>query len=238
MQPGDPIFTWLQECERTDQPVKLINAYRGIPIAYPVRVLSVGGGMVDLGVNEYQTICLSMDKKTYLQNPGTHEMVCARVILVDVANSEARLTEFTKAADSMGKRLCTRVQPITPINAEIRLGQHLLTCQLVDISLNGVGIRMQETVMKEVPQIRKGASLQLHFTLPPLHAPVQLAGRITSVGPPGDGNQRRLGCQVFPHGNMDTLLLEYVALRRDELMRELSMMYTTMRRESSPSYIL
>ena len=234
MQPDDPIFTCLQECERTDQPVKLINAYRGIPITYPVRVLSVGGGMVDLGVNDYQAICLARDKKTYLQYPGKPEVLSARVIFVDIANQEARLTEFTKATGSMGKRLCTRVQPIAPINAEIRLEQHLLACQLVDISLTGAGIVLQETNLKELSHIHKGARLQLHFTLPPLHAPVQLAGQVTSVGDPGG---RHLGCQIFPKGNMDRLLLEYVALRRDELMRELSLMYTTLRREGRTPFL-
>ena len=46
-----------------------------------------------------------------------------------------------------------------------------------------------------------------------------------------DTNQHRLGCKTFPESSIELLLLDYVALRRDELMRELSVIYSTMRRE-------
>jgi hypothetical protein len=229
----DPVFAWLQECERTDQPVRLINTFRGIPVAYPVRVISVNAGTVVLGVNEYQAVCLTLDRKTHMQHPGTSEVLCAQVVSVDVLKKEALITEFTKASGSLGKRLCTRVQPTEPIDAEMRFGEHLLPCQLVDISLTGVGVSALGTYTYGDLKIHRGAKIQLHFTLPPTHTPVQLASRVTSVRTTQDANQRRLGCRIFPKGNVDLLLLEYVALRRDELMRELGIIYTTMQREQS-----
>jgi hypothetical protein len=193
-------------------------------------VISASAGNAVLGVNEYQAVCLTLDGKTYLEYTGSPEVLRARVISVDVPKKEAILTEFVQTAGPLGKRLCTRVQPTEPIDAEMRVGQHLFPCKLVDISLNGVGVIAMETYTYGDMDIDKGSRIQLYFTLPPTHTPVQLAGQVTGVMV-AEGNQRRLGCKTFPESSVDILLLEYVALRRDELMRELSMIYTTMRRE-------
>jgi hypothetical protein len=230
---NDPILAWFHDYAHNDQPVRLINTYRGIPIAYPARVITVGTGNVVLGVNEYQAVCLTLDGKTHIQHPVSPEVLRARVISVDVPQKEVILTEFVKAGSSLGNRLTTRVQPSEPIDAEIRIGSQLFACQLVDISLNGVGVITLGTYMYGDLGIDKGSRVQFYFTLPPTHMPVQLAGQVTSVVVVEDTNQRRLGCKTFPEGSIDMLLLEYVALRRDELMRELSMVYATMQREQS-----
>lgn len=231
MLPGDQILAWLQDYANNSQPVRLINSYRGIPIAYSARVISIGAGNAMFAVNEYQAVCLTLDGKTIIQHPESHEALRARVISVDVPQKEATLTEFINTSRPLGNRLCTRVQPREPIDAEIRVGKYLVPCQLVDISLNGVGVITLETYTYGDLGIDKRSRVQFYFTLPPTHAPVRLAGQVTSVVSTEDSRQHRLGCKTFPENNVDLILLEYVALRRDELMRELSMLYTTMRRE-------
>jgi hypothetical protein len=228
---NDPILAWLQDCAHSDRPVRLINTYRGIPVAYSSRVISVGTGSAVFGVNEYQAVCLALDGKTHIPHPESSETLRARVISVDVPQKEVTLTEFMKSGSLLGNRLCTRVQPSEPIDAEIRIGSYLFPCQLVDISLNGVGVITLRTYTYGDLRIKKGSRVQLYFTLPPMHMAVQLPGQVTSVVLTQDSNQRRLGCKTFPESNVDLLLLEYVALRRDELMRELSMVYATMRSE-------
>jgi hypothetical protein len=228
---GDEILTWLQDFAAKNQPVRLINAYRGIPVAYSARVIRVGAGNAVFAINEYQAVCMVLEGKTYLQHPDLPEILRARAISVQVPLKEVTLTEFVKAGTSLGNRLYTRVQPKEPIDAEIRIGQQLFPCQLVDISLNGVGAITLGTYAYGDLGIAKGLRVQFHFTLPPIHAPVQLMGQITSVADIEDSEQHRLGCKTFPENAVDLLLLEYVALRRDELMRELSMVYTSMRRE-------
>jgi hypothetical protein len=231
MLQGDEILAWLQDFAATNQPVRLINAYRGIPVAYSARVIRVDAGNAVFAINEYQAVCMALDGKTHLQHPDLPEILRARAISVQVPLKEVTLTEFMKAGASLGSRLYTRVQPNEPIDAEIRIGQKLFPCQLVDISLNGVGAITLGTYAYGDLGVEKGSRVQFHFALPPTHAPVQLAGQITSVSDTEDSEQHRLGCKTFPENAVDLLLLEYVALRRDELMRELSMVYTTMRRE-------
>ena len=228
---GDEILSRLQFYADNNRPVRLINSYRGIPVAYSARVTLVGAGNAVFSVNEYQAVCLALDGKTHIQAPDLPEILRARTVAVNVPLKEATLTEFAKAGTSLGHRLYTRVQPKEPIDAEIKVGKHLLPCQLVDISLNGVGVITLGTYTYGRMGARKGAKVQLHFSLPPMHMPVQLNGRVTSVADTSDSKQHRLGCKTFPDNIVDLLLLEYVALRRDELMRELSNVYATMRRE-------
>jgi hypothetical protein len=228
---GDEILTRFQYFADNNQPVRLINAYRGIPVAYSARVTRVEAGIVVFGVNEYQAVCLALDGKTHIQHPVLPEILRARAVAVNVPMKEATLTEFVKAGSSLGNRVYTRVQPKEPIDAEIKVREHVLPCQLVDISLNGIGVITLGTYTYGELGARKGSKVQLHFTLPPTHTPVQLMGQITSVAGTPNSKQRRLGCKTFPDNNVDLLLLEYVALRRDELMRELSLVYATLRRE-------
>jgi hypothetical protein len=228
---GDEILTWLQVFADNNRPVRLINAYRGIPVAYSARVIMVGAGNAVFGINEYQAVCLALDGKTHIQHPDLPEILRARAVAVNVPLQEATLTEFVKVGSSLGNRLCTRVQPKEPIDAEIKIGTQILPCQLMDISLNGVGVITLGTYTYGDLEAGKGSKVQLFFTLPPTHTPVQLVGQITSVAVGQSSQQHRLGCKTFPDSNVDLLLLEYVALRRDELMRELSMVYATMRRE-------
>ena len=228
---GDEILTHLQVFADNNQPVRLINAYRGIPVAYSARIIKVGAGNAVFGINEYQSVCLALDGKTHIQHPALAEILRARAVAVNVPLKEATLTEFVKAGSSLGNRLYTRVQPKEPIDAEIIVGKHSLPCQLVDISLNGVGVITLGTYTYGDLGAGKGSKVQLYFTLPPTHTPVRLTGQITSVAGTQNSQQHRLGCKTFPDNTADLLLLEYVALRRDELMRELSMVYATMRHE-------
>jgi len=228
---GDETLSRLQVFADNNRPVRLINAYRGIPVAYSARVIKVGAGNAVFGVNEYQSVCLALEGKTHIQLPDLPEILRARAVAVDVPSKEATLTEFVKAGSSLGNRLYTRVQPKEPIDAEIKIGRHTLPCQLVDISLNGVGVITLGTYTYGDLGAGKGSKVILNFTLPPTHTPVQLTGQVTSVAGAQNSKQHRLGCKTFPDNNADLLLLEYVALRRDELMRELSMVYATMRRE-------
>jgi hypothetical protein len=228
---GEEILTWLQDCADNNRPVRLINAYRGIPVAYSTRVIVVGAGNAVFGINEYQAVCMALDGKTHIQYPDLPGILRARAVSVNVPLKEVTLTEFEKAGLSLGNRLCTRVQPKEPIDAEIRSGSNILPCQLVDISLNGIGVITLGTYTYSDRRVEKGTKIQLYFTLPPTHTLVKLVGQITSVTGTENSKQYRLGCKTFPDNIVDLLLLEYVALRRDELMRELSMVYATMRRE-------
>lgn len=232
---GDEILTWLKVFADNNRALRLINTYRGIPVAYSARVKSVGEGNAVLSINEYQAVCMALDGKTHVQHPELPEILRARAILVNVPLKEVTLTEFVKAGTSVGKRLYTRVQPRDPIEAEIKIEEQVVPGQLADISLNGVGVITIGTYAYGDMVARRGSKIWLSFMLPPTHTPVQLMGQITSVVDMENSKQYRLGCKTFPDNNVDLLLLEYVALRRDELMRELSMVYVTMRREELSS---
>ncbi len=231
MLQGDEILTWLQAFADSNKTVRLINSYRGIPIAYSSKVIKIGAGEVTFGINEYQAVCLTLEGRTHIQHADLPVALRARMIAVSMPRKEVVLTEFNKVGNSLGNRLYTRVQPKEPIDSEIKIGNQILPCQLVDISLNGIGVITLGTYAYGDLEAVKGSKVQLYFTLPPTHSPVQLMGQITSLASAPNSKQQRLGCKTFPDDKIGLLLLDYVALRRDELMRELSMIFATMRSE-------
>ncbi len=231
MLQGDEILSCFQVFADENMPVRLINAYRGIPIAYSSSVIRVDAGNVVFSINEYQAVCMALEGKTHIHHGDLPAILSARAVSVNVPGKEAILTEFAKAGASLGNRLYTRVQPTEPIDSEIRIGNDIVPCQLVDISLNGIGVITLGTYAYGDLEAVRGSKVQLYFTLPPTHSPVQLSGQITSLADTKNTLQHRLGCRTFPDDKVCLLLLDYVALRRDELMRELSMIYATMRSE-------
>jgi hypothetical protein len=231
MNARDEITVKFQELAEGNLPVKLINAYRGIPIAYTARIIRVEKGNVTFSVNEYQAVCLTLEGKTHIHGERLPEVYRATTVAVDIPQKEATLTEFVGTGRSLGNRLYTRVQPKEPIDVILQVGEHSFAGYLADVSLSGVGVFTLGTYAYGDLDITKGSKAQISFKLPPTHSLIKLQGQITSVVSQPNTAQHRLGLKTLPGSAVEPILLEYVAYRRDELMRELSMIYDTMQRE-------
>jgi hypothetical protein len=227
-----PIIDRLHKLAENLQPVKLINTYRGIPITYNAIVIEAERGTATLGINEYQAVCLVLEGKTHLQSPHLSEVFRATPVSVDVLTKKTILTEFVGVGRSLGNRLYTRVQPKGPIDVELRLGEHHIPGQLADISLNGIGVFTLETYTYGDLLIKKNTHAYIAFDLPPEGTPVWLEGTVATVLSLPNTTQYRLGLKILPDPEVESVLLEYVASRRDALMREISAIYDSMRQEA------
>jgi hypothetical protein len=136
----------LQYIATQQRTVTLISNFRGVPIqlvAFVIRSSQNGG--VRLCINHRQMIALKVADQTLVQSDLFSEMVIADIDQVDLHTNIVTLSNLQYVTDSRGKRKNVRVQPESPIHAEIiaNHGFNLLG-EVIDISLDGLSVRLSD----------------------------------------------------------------------------------------------
>jgi len=211
-----------------EKPIRLINAYRGMPVSYEANIVTINQGYVALKVHPYQATCMALEGKTHVQSDLLSEVYRAKAVAVDVLKSQAILTEFTGAGGTVGNRMTVRVQPREPIDAEIYDGEHRIPGKLADISSTGVGVFTFATYIYGDLTFEKGGKVFIDFRLPIAESIVRCQGKITSLVHQAGTFLHRLGLQITAIPASEPVLLQYVAMRQEEILEELKRVYKSM----------
>ena len=231
MIPQGELMKLFEQLSNRNLPVRLLNTYRGFPVAHEARVVSTRKGYLVLDVHPEQATCLSLENKTYVQAELLPEAYKAQVVAVDLAKNQAVLSEFTSAGNALGKRMAVRVQPQAPVEAVIYDGEHRVPGQLVDISTSGVGIFTVATYIYSDLCFEKGMSVFIDFRMPSTEDIIRLKGKINSVTHQQGTFLHRLGLSILPNPNAEPALKQYVTLRQQEIVDELKRVSASMRQE-------
>lgn len=219
------------EMAAKNQPLTLLNTYRGIPIDFPAQICHVEQGYVRVKVVAYQVACLALDNSTFIQGDLLPTTFQARVVAVNVNSHEATLTEFNPVDDSIGRRSHIRVQPHEPMDAEIRSGDQRTTGKLADISSYGLGVYTFATYFYGDIRFKKGEDIWIEVTLPGSEKPSVFRGTVTSILHQSATFVSRVGVQIKPD-SLNSLLEEYVFSRQEEILQELELVYSSMCKEN------
>ncbi len=228
MNEFDEVMKQFEAIAAQEKPIRLINAYRGIPISYEASIVTINQGYVALRVHPYQATCMALEGKTHVQSELLSEVYRAKAVAVDVMKNQAILTEFIGAGSTVGNRMTARVQPREPIDAEIYDGEHRIPGKLADISPSGVGVFTFATYIYGDLTFEKGGKIFVDFLLPTSDEVVRCQGKITSLVHQPGTFLHRLGMQIAPTPSSEPVLHQYVALREEEILDELKRVYKSM----------
>ena len=213
------------------QPLRLINTYKGLTISDDAQIIDNSQGYVTLRVNELQAACLALDGKTYIQNELLPRIYKAHVVTVDMIKKETVLTEFTSAGQSIGKRISNRVRPREPVEVEIRSGDHHITGKIADISSKGLGIyTFAAYIYGELP-FTKNSDISIDMKLPGSENVVRVPGKVTNIVKQQGTLLHRLGIRVLSNRKSGSQLRAFVTKRQKEITRELKAIYEAMCQE-------
>jgi hypothetical protein len=215
----------------SQQPVTLINTYRGFPISYPASLMAVDQGYVAMSVHEYQAVAIALEGKTYLQSSNLPEVIQGTAVGVDVARKRVAVTELKGVGHSVGRRTSIRVQPSDPIDAEIYDGRRRIAGKIADISTHGVGVFTFAAYIYGDLSFEKDKEVFIDFRLPTTDTIVRFQGMIASISAQKATYMHRLGLKIFPSIEVEPLLQEYIKQRKDETMLELKLVYESMSRQ-------
>ena len=216
----------LAQLAAQEQPVELINTYRGIPVVQPARLHKVDRGYVSLYVHPHQATCLALEGRTFLRIPGDG-VYNARAVAVDVPHHQVVLADFTLAAGTVGQRMSVRVQSPQPLEVEIICDEHVIPGKVADLSTQGMGLYALAAHTLISPHLRVSEKVGVRMTLPEGRL-LHFHGKITSQSTSQETATQRLGVEIYPDEESLCDLQEFVAERSSELLDELDRVHRSM----------
>lgn len=229
----DEMMFLFKQVLESQQPVTLINTYRGFPISYPATLMATDQGYIAMSVHEYQAVAIALEGKTYLQSSVLPEVIQGTAVGVDVARKRVALTELKGVGHSVGHRMSIRVQPGDPIDAEIYDGHRRIAGKIADISTRGVGIFTFAAYIYGDLSFDKDKEVYIDFRLPNAESMLRFQGVITSISAHKATYMHRLGLKIFPTPEVESLLKAYIDQRKEETMLELKLVYGSMSRQKA-----
>ena len=228
------IMSLFNQLMATGQSVRLVNAYRGIPIVSDASISLVGQGCVAVETNELQAVSMFLEGKTLLRcQPLTGSETApsdfrATVVGVDIVARRTTLSEFASVENEMERRLAIRVQPEELVDVEVNFEEHRTVGKLADISVSGLGVFSFDAYIYSDLVPKRNLDVTISFALPPSKQKIQFLGKVVHIAHRGDPRLRRVGLKIAPDPAVEPLLRKYVAQRQEELLRELKFIYDSM----------
>lgn len=147
--------------------VYLFNVYKGIPLSFPAKIVEIGESTLRVLTDIYQTLCMYIEKRTYIQSQGLPEVLQAEVIQLDTQERLAVLANLSPAESGIGQRMQVRIPPRIPLGGNIQdqKDNYIIRGELADISPDGAAFYLPAGIFS-VEQFHKGALVTVTLTLP------------------------------------------------------------------------
>jgi hypothetical protein len=159
-------LTYVAAQKRT---VNLITNFRGVPIDITANIIrcSQANGSVRLSVHHRQIVSLEGVDQILVQSNLFPKMVIADIGRVDLRKKVVFLQNLRYVTGSMGNRKNVRVQPESPLHAEIITdhGFNILG-EIIDISLDGLSVYLEKVDLPGDDLFAPQMSLEVRLGLP------------------------------------------------------------------------
>jgi hypothetical protein len=227
------IFRNLNVIAQKQSVIKLLNVYKGLPISHDAWISAVGDSEIKVQSNRIQLACLYYQQETYLTGEQLPYVVRSQVASLHLGRGDATLTSLEAAPLNVGKRSQIRVEPEEPLLASIRFsGASMgLVAPIADISAEGASVYL-EPYMFSPKSCRPGSQVSVSITLPDniskkIRIPREIGtvvlsttGVVTSIH--SELVRYRVGMKLLFKDLSRTVILQYIALRQSEIIRDLT----------------
>jgi hypothetical protein len=229
MAPTDDILKIFRQIAYEQRKIRLLNLYKGIPISYAASIVSIGEASVTIRTEKIQLVTMYLARETFIQNVKFPHLVRAGVILVDTDKVNAMLSHFLYNPERLGELTRARIHPGERVEGAVlseQAGQ--VSGEMVDISLDGVAVLVQEKTVGDacMPGEAVGVQLQLPRRIASAERqPLQLRGKIANVKKGLPDGKCRIGVELEPNHPARLELAQFISQRQAELLREIRSIY-------------
>ncbi len=163
----DELIRVFRKITQNNQYIRLLNIYKGLPINNEATITKIESAYIEVETDRYQTVCLFLDRETFIQSHQFPFTIKARVYKVDPERKRAILYGFESVQSGIGDRSQVRVEPDEPIAAILQVKDAMATIQgeLADISQNGIGLFIDRNYFSP-RHFRIGSELSVALKLP------------------------------------------------------------------------
>lgn len=147
--------------------IKLLNIYKGLPITYNTRIVTVGNSEILVPGSRSHIACMYYQGESYLQGEELPFIVRSKVKSLNLAQDYAILTSFEVMNDDIGKRAQIRVVPDDPLIATVQFkgSAFEFLAPIADISASGACVFF-ESYMFPSRLSQPGSELTMTLTIP------------------------------------------------------------------------
>ena len=214
------IYTELTKLLKEDPFFAFMNMYKGLPLVYEAVLQNVGEKSAKFKVVSPSSVCLDWEPQTTILEDQKTATLTANVIDFDILTGIVELTNFRYGGRHVGNRMIVRVEPRDQIGVEVETDSQKLTGELADISLTGLGVRVESL---GDPALHIRDKVQVRFQLG--ENPLSLRGMVINITPDEIGHRLAIYC-----GGSETKIpvsvAHYIIRRREEIRQEIYDMYT------------
>jgi len=172
-QPNQPLIALFRE----KTTVRLLNVYKGLPIANDATITRVEASAICVSSIKAQVVCMFLDRETFIQSPTLPHIIRASVLKFDSSQMEVWLGNFQRTNGTIGERKQVRVAPVDQLNSFVQPKslRGMIKADLADISQNGMAIYLPRAYF--VADVFKlEAELVVHLSLPVSSTPPVYSG--------------------------------------------------------------
>jgi hypothetical protein len=198
--------------------LKLINYYKGMPIAYPAFIVSVERGILDLEVKPEQAFAIEHSRSAFIRCPLFKYDVFARAQYANAKREAASFNRFSYAELVAEQRNFIRVVPDPYPHVQIHSSSGVIEGKVDDVSLTGVSVLIDYSC-----DLERGMELPINFVLKNVEHPepinVKLPARLVAIK--GDKLPREYKFAIDPGKTLEQQLSQYIIQRQIEIIKEL-----------------
>ena len=209
------IISDLRLVMETRQELELMVTFKGVPVICKAKVTDINGEIVTMVTKDPGLIRIEHDKKVSVLGSEFFEPSTAKVIEVDIRSGTLTANNFSYLGTRLGERMMMRAEPKTPINVAIESENQSFEGTLADLSLNGIGIRIDQTAYNA--SLKPGTNIRITFDLP--NGQTVVDGTVLSSVK--SGNSYRLSVRFTNSGPQKIVIFRYLIDRRGEIEKEL-----------------
>lgn len=221
------ILTSIPNIEEVMKDVLLLNFYRSLPFTTRAHFRSVKGDAVVFEVEPPTSACLLDQTETWVLGSDFFEALHAQVLFFDIGNDLVGLTGFSSVGPQFGNRRVVRVEPAKPIAVELEGDALSGAGRLINISMSG--LRVDVAGVSDCAGFHAGQKVKCLVHLP--EGAVHLMGRIHATS-----STANYPCSISVscalRGDELLRVMQYVASRRTELVREVQALYEAARQKA------
>ena len=199
--------------------LELMVTFKGVPVICKARVTQIDGEIVTLVTHDPGLIRIQKEKKISVLGSEFFEPSTAKVLNVDITSGALQLSNFSYLGTRLGERMMMRAEPKEPIRVSLESENLSFDGDIVDLSLNGIGIRIDQANYNS--SLKPGTTIKTTFNLP--KGLTVMDGTVLSSVKSGDSY--RLSVRFNEIGPPKIAIFRYLIDRRTEIENELKSDY-------------
>jgi hypothetical protein len=224
----DEILAFLEYIRSQNRLVSIVNTYKGVSYSLSVNLLRVSPqeGTITISTLQRQYMSLLPNIQVNIHCDLFPFIVRARVAAVDNAHRSAVLHAFSYERSIDENRSHMRFEPRQTINVRVHIEKGAQLEGIVhDISIEGISILLKDLNATDQESLQAGISTRLLLAIPlnPNDTPhmFNIPGKVMYANPI-EGEQTRLGLQIYPVMAEQALLRRYIFDRQTEIFQTIN----------------